>query len=477
MNSIIKYIKQIAITALIINLLLVQNSYAEDIGQSMTEFWDNLGGTMNINDPQAYNGQSAGYYTLGGIHTRSKVMTVNPVNIQLPSARAGCGGIDMYMGSFSFINKDQFVALLKSIASSSVGFAFQLALETISPVIAEKTRELQDLIQKINNMSINSCEQAAALVGGVWPESDAASQNICSTLGTQRGFFSDAAAAKHGCSSGGQRASTNKSLANSDPAVVPVDTNYAWTGLISSGYFGSGSSLNKELAELFMSMTGTIIVLSPANDSSPSPVTHYPSMIRDNNAITAMLDGGNVKVYRCDETSKCLYPTETNININSNQAFNAKVKNMIIGMISKIENDTALSEEEIAFLNVTSLPLYKILNVHSAYSQVTNLLDIESYSEVIALDILYSYLRDMLKIAEDASKSIQKADTTQVEEFKKNIATIQQGLRAREQSNADKFKNTITIVERTAMIEQHLSSKLSSKIRDNINWAKSMEGN
>jgi conjugative transfer pilus assembly protein TraH len=444
---------------------------------SLTEFWDNLGGTSNVNSATVYNGQSAGYYTMGGIHTRSKVMTVNPVNIQLPSARAGCGGIDLYMGSFSFINKDQFVALMKSIASSSVGYAFQLALESISPVIAEKTRELQDLIQKMNNFSINSCEQAAALVGGAWPKSDAASKNICSTLGAQRGFFSDAAAAKHGCSSGGERASTNKSLANSDPDIVPVDTNYAWTGLIDSGYFGSGSSINKDLAELFMAMTGTIIVIAPASDNSSSPVTHYPSIIKDNDAITAMLDGGNVKVYKCDETTKCLYPAETNVNITSDQAFNAKVKSMINEMITKIENDTALSNEEIAFLNITSLPLYKILNVHSAYSQTTNLIDMNTYAEVIALDILYVYLKDMLNIAEDASKSLQKADEDKVAEFKKNIELIHVNLRTREESNKNKFDNMITIIERTTMIEQHLSSQFSAKMRDTLKWSKSMEGN
>jgi conjugative transfer pilus assembly protein TraH len=38
-------------------------------------------------------------------------------------------------GSFSFINKAQFVALLQNIGANAVGYAFKLALQSISPDI------------------------------------------------------------------------------------------------------------------------------------------------------------------------------------------------------------------------------------------------------------------------------------------------------------------------------------------------------
>ena len=57
------------------------------------------------------------------------------VNARLPSLRAGCGGIDLFGGAFSFINKQQFVALLQNIGSNAVGYAFKLALQSISPDI------------------------------------------------------------------------------------------------------------------------------------------------------------------------------------------------------------------------------------------------------------------------------------------------------------------------------------------------------
>ncbi|MFC1659636.1 conjugal transfer protein TraH [Pseudomonadota bacterium] len=465
----------ILITALFINLLFVKTSHATDIGESMTEFWEDLGGTGNVNSAAAYNGQSAGYYTLGGIHTRSKSMTVNPINIQGPSLRAGCGGIDMYMGSFSFINKDQFIALGKSVTMNAVGYAFDLALAAVCPMCKNIMRTLQNTINQINNMAINSCEQAAALVGGAWPQSDEASKRVCSTLGAQRGFFSDAAAAKHGCSTGGQRASVNNSLSNSDPNQVVENTNYAWTAIMQSGYFGSGSSLNTELAELVMSMAGSIIVIAPANDNSSTPIVHLPSIIHKSENITSMLDGGAVEVYKCDETNKCLYPTKQVRTISQATAFNARAKKLITSMLDKVKSDTPLSEEEINFLNMTSIPLYKIVNVHSAYEGASDLLDVDTYAEMVALDILYEYMSDILFTIDRASKSVLKSEEQKLNDFKNNIQEVKANIRNKRTKNNQKFHDIMTIVERTAKIETLLSGNLSSQMKDSLNWAKGME--
>ena len=51
----------------------------------------------------------------------------------------------------------------------------------------------------MNNLSINSCEMAQGLVGGVWPKGDLADKAICEAIGNSEGIFTDYAAAKHGC--------------------------------------------------------------------------------------------------------------------------------------------------------------------------------------------------------------------------------------------------------------------------------------
>ncbi len=50
-----------------------------------------------------------------------------------PSFSAGCGGIDLFGGSFSFINMNQFVDLMRAVASNAAGYAFQLAINAMCP--------------------------------------------------------------------------------------------------------------------------------------------------------------------------------------------------------------------------------------------------------------------------------------------------------------------------------------------------------
>jgi conjugative transfer pilus assembly protein TraH len=52
----------------------------------------------------------------------------------MPSVKAGCGGIDIFTGGFSFINTDQIVAAMKA-AANGAAFVFDLAINAISSQI------------------------------------------------------------------------------------------------------------------------------------------------------------------------------------------------------------------------------------------------------------------------------------------------------------------------------------------------------
>jgi conjugative transfer pilus assembly protein TraH len=139
--------------------------------------------------PTAFQGQSAGYYSLGNVWTRFPQKTTNIANLQLPRARAGCGGIDIFAGSFSFINASEIVAMLKAVANNAVGFAFSLAIDTVCPECSKIMQEFSQKAQLMNNLNINSCEMAQGLVGGIWPKGDLADKAICEAIGNSEGIF------------------------------------------------------------------------------------------------------------------------------------------------------------------------------------------------------------------------------------------------------------------------------------------------
>ncbi|MBY6059757.1 conjugal transfer protein TraH, partial [Leisingera daeponensis] len=96
---------------------------AADVGQDLKQFWERTGGGVNVTKPTAYKGQQAGYATLGSLYLRTRPRNSQLAAIQLPSVRAGCGGIDIFGGAFSFITEEELIALMEAIMQNAAGFA------------------------------------------------------------------------------------------------------------------------------------------------------------------------------------------------------------------------------------------------------------------------------------------------------------------------------------------------------------------
>ncbi|MBW9878849.1 conjugal transfer protein TraH, partial [Escherichia coli] len=82
------------------------------------------------------------------------------ISMTLPDINAGCGGIDAYLGSFSFINGDQLQRFVKQIMSNAAGYFFDLALQATVPEIKTAKDFLQKMASDINSMNLSSCQVA-----------------------------------------------------------------------------------------------------------------------------------------------------------------------------------------------------------------------------------------------------------------------------------------------------------------------------
>jgi conjugative transfer pilus assembly protein TraH len=118
--------------------------------------------------------------------------------IQFPSAKAGCGGIDVFGGSFSHISATEFKNMLKNITAALPGIAFQLAL-AVSPLLGGLTKWAKGLETWINNARINSCETAKAIVSTAAESIGYSSQETCADLAIEMGMESDRDAARRRC--------------------------------------------------------------------------------------------------------------------------------------------------------------------------------------------------------------------------------------------------------------------------------------
>ena len=100
----------------------------------------------------------------GSYEMRAPVAAVNLVSFDPPRVDAGCGGIDLYGGSFSFINSQQLIQIFRAVAQNSVGLAFKAAIMYISPGLDKLITEFQTVMQDMNKLAKNSCQLAHLIV-------------------------------------------------------------------------------------------------------------------------------------------------------------------------------------------------------------------------------------------------------------------------------------------------------------------------
>lgn len=441
------------------------------VGSDMTQFFDDMGAAANVTGATAYQGQSAGYYTLGSAWARFPQKTVTPANLQLPKVTAGCGGIDIFTGSFSFINTDEFVAMLKATANNALGFAFQLAIESISPQIGGVINKMQDIANKVNQFNIGSCEAAAAAVGSLWPRIDKAEDRICQAIGTSAGRFSDWAKSRRGCGNGGERASTINS--NTDPAMEaqkPTNKNYAWDMINNSPLAGE----SQEMRELIMNLVGTVVVKSRDTDNAPVVINHIGP--GDAAMLDALLDGDkSITIQGCSDSDKCLTLTRKTIPALGSNGLKPKITAMILDMTARVRADQALTPGQRALLGISSIPLYKIIAVNEASGFSVGLNEMSNLGELVAVDTLDSIMQHTLEIAISGnSGNVSQADEAILSDFRSQTNDARRNLGTRLSRLQDRVNLTFQVVDRAMMIESTLQNKLAPGMSAALNFSRGL---
>lgn len=452
------------------------------VAGAMDSYFDDMGAAANVTGPTAFDGQRAGYYSLGNVWTRFPQRTTNLANLQLPSARAGCGGIDLFAGSFSFVNSAEIIALLKSVANNAVGFAFKLAIDTVCPECSKIMEEMRQAAQLMNNANINSCETAQALVGGLWPKSDMADRSICESIGSSTGIFTDWAASKHGCGNKGERTSTLESVAG-DPEWDDINTgvarNYTWHVLKKSAFFAPGGTLDRELAQYVMTMVGTIIYV-PATDSGPgtfNPIEGDTS----STLVTALLDGTTaatpVQIWQCDPgeaDDACINPTLVTLTVPVSSALRTRVAALLDQMVTATVNDTAVPPAAAELLQVASLPLYKILTVQAAYSRGLASDDRATLAEITSVDLLFAILDQLTSELGKSKSSFIGADQDRIGQWQAQLANARRTLLDRQSNTQVRVSAIMQIIQRTGYIESVLQSSMSPSMAATFDWSRAV---
>lgn len=443
----------------IVGLMIFVNARA-DIETDLNNYFDKLGYESNVTTPSAYNGQAAGYYSGGGVVMRSGVQNIQIMHIDLPSIKAGCGGIDIFGGGFSFISKDAIVTFLRKVMNNAQGYAMNLALETMTPQIAHTLKWAQKVAQDINAMNINSCEVAQGVVGGLWSKVRTSDNLACKNSGgNKQNKFDDWADATRGCGqedSLSQEAMQNAAKDNDFKKSLLRNKNLVWEALDNKKFIP-----NREMRELFMSLSGTMIF----DDVGKLYVLY--SLAKDKKVLKAILEGGTANAYKCDSGEGCLKPDDSIITIKEEKSLYKLTKNVIEKISITLQNktDDKLTPEEQSFINSTKLPIMKFIVAHLNAGNAIAAASISGYSEAIAKSILKEYINDAIDITErslsgtDYPPDINKQLLESMRQARAYIDNI------KTESRKD-IQELMTFISSSRESERETASRISSQLKD-----------
>lgn len=278
---------------------------------------------VNYTTPTAHLGQRRGVIDGGSFVARNRVMNASLFNVVPPSISAGCGGIDVFAGSFSFISGEQFQQLMRSIAANAPGYAFEVALAAMCPSCMQTMESLQKKLQALSQGMLNSCQMAKGVVNDVASALQVHHDDQTSLIGDAKGWFTDTFESRSVTSGQDANEAATTHLSDDQRGAENLQGNLVWQALKRKGASAWFLAGDDALLEAMMSMTGSVIVGSPTaapdGKGNSFPVTPLPG---HQLKVADLLWGSSandtpgtshqeVMRYHCDGTgeNQCLGPT------------------------------------------------------------------------------------------------------------------------------------------------------------------------
>lgn len=406
----------------------VMHSPATKAADINSQLNDMFGSMSNTTTPGDYRSVTREGYTGGGFTLRNKMRSLTPINIQLPSAAGGCGGIDLFGGSFSFINADEFVQMLRNIAANASGLAFQLALNAMDAVLDNAISRMQAVIQEMNDLTANSCQLAKGLLVDTASAFGAEVKASVSSQLSSDGLLDQFSA--HMSEMNGQKSSVAQKSDSGKRTACKDYGNIMWC-LLNSGDFSSQFvGTQQEQKEFVMSLTGTYIVPKDiSTDDTGALIGGMPTFIAPldtTDALQAMVTGDDsFAVYKCSDTESCPNPSNTTIAIDglATQIINFFNENGYLQNIVSGTGNSATQLEKALFYNkngaASSAASIARQDLNMAKSYVTEI------SPVLAYSASYRYLNDLLTAAATSARYEIDNNNPAAESYKKTVELIE----------------------------------------------------
>lgn len=431
------------------------------------DYFDATQAMSNVTEAGVREAGAVSTVTGGGFVYRTPRTDFVPFSVTPPSLKAGCGGIDLFLGAFSIPSREEFVSFLKSVGTALPGLAFQLALQTMAPDLNEQVGRYADLIRSYTNRYTDSCEAARALL-----DNTGATEHLTRVVeGAKNALRSDGSVADQSEADRRVRDNGEKAIAASpirkDSGGNIVDApeiNLTWA-LLSGGKLGAADFDSVSLRETMMTLLGTTVFTQEGKGENAVLVAReiagvdlLPVLFNETGKDTSL-----VKL-TCDEAKRCLSPERKPM---YDTDLVAELKEAADHYLTALKSRDAslVTDDEMLFLaSVSSVPLLRILNLASvaryeglAADIVNTYVEAAAYEALVgALEALTSDIRRVMGSSSATTLSAEHAK--HVKALVLRISDVEESLALRRDKVVQAMNRAAAFVTQLEHIERSLKS-------------------
>jgi conjugative transfer pilus assembly protein TraH len=371
--------------ALLATLLASCGTMAPAHAQSWAEHWfDNV----TYTSPGSFEDQTRGYVTAGGMTGRIDVHSDYLMSLTMPKVKAGCGGIDMFLGGMSFLDPDYLVQKLESILQAAPAVAFQYLLETLDEKMGNIIAKMEAATTFLNSLQVNDCRLANRMV-----QIAKGDDNMSGIIEEMTGYKS----VKEGYAKSYQQ-SREKIQANGNSPTEDLKDALANCPAEVTDIFRTGSLLTHaasrvgaaDWAGVMRARVGDVYMRWDANDKVPLFSAIPACAGQDTESSDDFLSG------RVMRRALNMPATAADCTQDGAKGALALTRERMTSIAEKIRTRAALTAEERQFVaNVRTLPVYRMLEWGVRQDVVDSV--IGDTDELIALTLAYQMLNDLTR--------------------------------------------------------------------------------
>jgi conjugative transfer pilus assembly protein TraH len=369
--------------------------------QSWAESWfDNV----TYSSPGSFEDQTRGYLTAGGMSGRVDVHNDYLMSMSLPKVRAGCGGIDMFLGGMSFLDPEYLVQKLESILQAAPAVAFQYLLETLDEKMGNIISKMEAATNFLNSIQVNDCRLANRMVHIAKGD-----DNMSGIIEEMTGYRS----VKQGFAKSYQQ-SREKIEANANNPTEDLKDALANCPAEVTEIFRTGSLLGHaasrigagDWASVMRARVGDVYMRWDTNDKVPL-FTAIPQCPRQDTDSPQDFLTGTVQ-----NRALNVPPTAADCSPDGGgRGALAMARDRMEAIATKVRTRSALLPDERQFVaNVRTLPVYRMLEWGVRQGVVGSV--IADTDELVALSLAYQMLNDLTRTIDFAVNNAERGATT-----------------------------------------------------------------